>query len=111
MATRHHLASPAHSVSEAAGAMLGLHSSDPATVYLSARARVPGLKQSDVEAALYDERSVVRILAMRRTMFVIPTDLAPLLHYSSTVALMAAERKRTVGMVGKPASPPTAVNG
>lgn len=81
--------------------MLGLHSSDPATVYLSARARVPGLKQGDVEAALYDERSVVRILAMRRTMFVIPTELAPLLHYSSTVALMAAERKRTVDMVEK----------
>ena len=101
MATRHHLASPARSVSEAAGAMIGLHSSDPATVYLSARARIPGLEQGDVEAALYDERSVVRILAMRRTMFVIPTDMAPLLHYSSTVALMASERKRTVTMVEK----------
>ena len=79
--------------------MVGLHSSDPATVYLSARARIPGLEPGDVEAALYDDRSVVRILAMRRTMFVIPTDLAPLLHYSSTVALMASERKRTEKMV------------
>jgi hypothetical protein len=86
-------------VSEAAGAMVGLHSSDPATVYLSARARIPGFKPDDLEAALYDDRSVVRILAMRRTMFVIPTDLAPLLHYSSAVALMAAERKRAVKMV------------
>ncbi|HEX9863439.1 MAG TPA: winged helix DNA-binding domain-containing protein [Acidimicrobiia bacterium] len=99
LATRHHLASPAHSVSETAGAMVGLHSSDPATVYLSARARIPGLKSGDMEAALYDDRTVVRILAMRRTMFVIPTDLAPLLHYSSTVALMAAERTRAVRMV------------
>jgi hypothetical protein len=99
LATRHHLASPAHSVSEAAGAMVGLHSSDPATVYLSARARIPGLKPGDLEAALYDERSVVRVLGMRRTMFVVPTDLAPLLHYSSTVALMAAERRRIVKMV------------
>jgi len=79
--------------------MIGLHSSDPATVYLSARARVSGLKQDDVEAALYDQRTVVRILGMRRTMFVVPVDLAPLLHFSSTVALMAAERRRLVGMV------------
>jgi len=79
--------------------MVGLHSSDPATVYLSARARIPGLKPGDLEAALYDERSVVRVLGMRRTMFVVPTDLAPLLHYSSTVALMAAERRRIVKMV------------
>ena len=79
--------------------MIGLHSSDPATVYLSARARVSGLKQDDVEAALYDQRTVVRILGMRRTMFVVPVDLAPLLHFSSTVALIAAERRRLVGMV------------
>lgn len=99
LATRHYLASPAHSVSEAAAAMVGLHSSDPATVFLSARARIPGLNPGDIEAALYDDRSVVKIIAMRRTMFVIPTDLAPLLHYSSTVAQSTAERKRTVRMV------------
>jgi hypothetical protein len=81
--------------------MVGLHSSDPATVYLSARARIPGLKKDDLEAALYDERSVLRMLAMRRTMFVVPVDLAPVLHYSSTVALMATERKRLVDMVEK----------
>jgi hypothetical protein len=96
---RHRLAAPASTVEEAARAMVGLHSSDPATVYLSARARVPGLKQDDVEAALYDHRTVVRILGMRRTMFVVPVDLAPLLHFSSTAALMAAERRRLVGMV------------
>jgi hypothetical protein len=96
---RHRLAAPASTVEEAARAMVGLHSSDPATVYLSARARVSGLKQDDVEAALYDHRTVVRILGMRRTMFVVPVDLAPLLHFSSTVALMAAERRRLVGMV------------
>jgi hypothetical protein len=96
---RHRLAAPASTVEEAARAMVGLHSSDPATVYLSARARVSGLKQDDVEAALYDHRTVVRILGMRRTMFVVPVDLAPLLHFSSTVALIAAERRRLVGMV------------
>jgi hypothetical protein len=96
---RHRLADPASTVEEAARAMIGLHSSDPATVYLSARARVSGMKRDDLEAALYDQRTLVRILGMRRTMFVAPVDLAPLLHFSSTVALMAAERRRLAGMV------------
>ncbi len=101
LAIRHRLALPADDVGHAAEAMVGLHSSDPTTVYLSARARVPGLTRGDVDSALYEERSVVRILAMRRTLFVVPTAMAPLLHYSSTVALMAPERKRLVDMVEK----------
>jgi len=79
--------------------MTGLHSSDPATVYLSARARVSAFKQGDLEAALYEKKSLVRILAMRRTMFVVPVELAPILHYSSTVALMGPERRRLERMV------------
>ena len=79
--------------------MTGLHSSDPATVYLSARARVSAFKQGDLEAALYEEKSLVRILAMRRTMFVVPVGLAPMLHHSSTVALMGPERRRLEKMV------------
>jgi hypothetical protein len=98
---RHCLAEPSPGVAEVAGAMVGLHSSDPATVFLSARARIPGLKQGDVEDALYERRSVVRILAMRRTMFVVPVEMAPLLHYSSTISLIAPEQKRLADMVEK----------
>lgn len=99
LAIRHRLAEPAADVVDAARAMIGLHSSDPATVYLSARARVGGMKRDDLDAALYDHRTLVRILAMRRTMFVVPVDLAPLLHHSSSLALAAAERRRLVKMV------------
>lgn len=81
--------------------MTGLHSSDPATVYLSARARVPGFKQGDLEHALYEEKSLVRILAMRRTMFVVPVEMASMLHHSSTVALIGPERRRLQDMVEK----------
>ncbi len=101
LGVRHRLAVPAQDVVEAADAMTGLHSSDPATVYLSARARVPGFKQGDLDAALYEERSLVRILGMRRTMFVVPVGLAPMLHHSSTVALVATERRRLQDMVEK----------
>ena len=58
-------------------AMTVLHSTEPATVYLSLLARVDGLTVADVDTALYDERSLVKQLAMRRTLFVFPRDLLP----------------------------------
>jgi len=79
--------------------MTGLHSSDPASVYLSARARVTGFKQDDLEYALYEAKTLVRLLAMRRTLFVVPATMAPLLQHSSTVALGGPERKRLAGWV------------
>lgn len=97
LALRHRLARPADDVVEAAEAMTGLHSSDPATVYLSARARVPGFKQGDLEHALYEEKSLARVHAMRRTMFVVPVEMVSMLHYSSTVALIGPERRRLAG--------------
>jgi hypothetical protein len=99
LATRHRLATPADDVVEAAEAMTGLHSSDPASVYLSARARVTGFKQDDLEYALYEAKTLVRLLAMRRTLFVVPATMAPLLQHSSTVALGGPERKRLAGWV------------
>ena len=49
---RHHLAALASTAEEAAAAMVGLHSSDPASVYLSAWARVDGFVPADLEDAL-----------------------------------------------------------
>jgi hypothetical protein len=55
---RHRLAPgrQSSSVAEAAGAMVGLHSSDPTTVMLSARARMKSASIPDIEAALYETR-------------------------------------------------------
>ncbi|HEU4812374.1 MAG TPA: winged helix DNA-binding domain-containing protein [Nocardioides sp.] len=58
-------------------AMTVLHATEPATVYLSLFARVDGLGVDDVERALYDDRSLVKQLAMRRTLFVFPRELLP----------------------------------
>ena len=72
---RHRLAPGARAASplEAADSMVGLHATSPSTVYLSTWARVPGFVPVDMDRALYDDRSLVRQLAMRRTMFVMPT--------------------------------------
>lgn len=58
-------------------AMTVLHATEAPTVYLSLWARVHGLKTGDVEADLYDHRSLVKQWAMRRTLFVFPRDLLP----------------------------------
>lgn len=79
LAQRHAL-SPGHRAADpeaATRAVTVLHSTEPATVYLSVWARVDGVTLADVDRALYDDRSLVKQLAMRRTLFVFPRDLLP----------------------------------
>ena len=96
LARRHHLAAEAAATdaTTAARSLIGLHATDPATIFLSARARVPGLTTADVEAALYDELTLVKHLCMRRTMFVVPDDLLAVVHVACTGAIAARLRKR-----------------
>lgn len=95
----HLLERGAHEPVEVVRAMVGLHSSDPATVHLSLRARIPGFETVDLEKALYEDRSLVRILGMRRTMWVVGSEVASEIHYSSTEARVAAEQRRAAKMV------------
>ena len=99
LGARHRLASRGATVEEAAGAVVGLHSSDPATVYLSSWARVDGFDPADLEDALYVRRSLVRMLGMRRTLFVVPVDLAPVMHEACTKALIPGQRARLLRML------------
>ena len=68
---RHQLSVPAATVAGAVDAMVALHGTDPVTVYLSARARVPAATVEAVDEALYGSRAIVRMLGMRRTVFVV----------------------------------------
>lgn len=96
---RHRLARAAGSVDEAAAALVGLHSSDPTSVYLSARARVTGFVPEDLEDALYERRSLARMIGMRRTLFVVPRDVAAVMDEACTRALAPPEHRRLVGML------------
>jgi len=93
---RHHLATraPAGLVVAVAGDLVGLHASDPASIFLAARARTTALTPQGLEAALYDDRLLVKMLAMRRTLFVVPVGLAPMLQATTADAIAVAERKR-----------------
>jgi len=90
---RHQLTGPAESVADAADAMIALHASDPLTVYLSAWARVQGCGAADIDAALYADRALVRMLGMRRTMFVVPAALAPAVQRACTDDVAARLRR------------------
>ncbi|VXA99191.1 winged helix DNA-binding domain-containing protein [Aeromicrobium sp. 9AM] len=80
-------------VVDAARAVVALHGTDPATTVLSALARTRDATPADVEQALYDDRSLVRILSMRRTVFAAPRDVAgTCLAAASDV--VAAEQRR-----------------
>ena len=80
-------------------ALVALHSTDPASVHLSAAARGCPPASGALETALYEERSLVRMLAMRRTMFVATTDFAPVVHAAATRAVAERERTRLIGFI------------
>ncbi|BDU01340.1 winged helix DNA-binding domain-containing protein [Nocardia sputorum] len=98
LAVRHRLATPerAGQVADIARSLVALHATDPATVFLSVAARAVGLTPADVEQALYEDRSLLRMLAMRRTMFVVPVESVPILQASCADAL-AHKQRRTYG--------------
>jgi hypothetical protein len=75
-------------------ALTVLHATEAATVYLSLLARVDGLTVPDVDRALYEDRSLVKQLAMRRTLFVFPRDLLPAAWGSASARVADQERRR-----------------
>ena len=94
LAVRHHLApgTRAETVAAAAADLIGLHGTDPASVYLGAWARTRQVDKAAIERALYEERSLVRMLGMRRTVFVVPVGLVPVIQAACTDQI--AERMR-----------------
>jgi hypothetical protein len=54
-----------------------------------------------VEQALYDDRTLVRILGMRRTMFVLPVELMPVVQAACTDAIAVQQRRLLVDMVAR----------
>ena len=101
LATRHRLLATARTddVAAIADSLVALHSTDPATVYLSAMARMKRPSIDAVSKALYDDRTVVRHHAMRRTLWVLTPQMARAAHAACTVALATTQSKRLAKMV------------
>jgi hypothetical protein len=84
---------------EVARSLVCLHATDAVTVYLAVQARSNCVAPTDVERALYEERSLVRMLAMRRTLWAVPRELVPIVFAAATRAVAATQRKRLEGFV------------
>ncbi len=94
---RRHLLAPGHAAADvlaATDALVCLHATDPATVCLSAWARVDGLTVADLEKALYVDRRLVRHLCMRRTLFVFRPELFGVVQAAASRRVADQERRR-----------------
>ncbi|HEY3955705.1 MAG TPA: winged helix DNA-binding domain-containing protein [Streptosporangiaceae bacterium] len=103
LAVRHHLALPARAGTAAAVAqdLIALHGTDPASVYLAVWARTSAVDGSAVEQALYTDRALVRMLGMRRTMFVVPAGSASLIQAACTDEIAGRMRRTLTGSLQK----------
>ncbi|MFE5591038.1 winged helix DNA-binding domain-containing protein [Streptomyces sp. NPDC056549] len=97
LGVRHLLAGSARagSAAEVGGALVALHGTDPASVFLAVAARLTGgvAPVGAVERALYEDGALVRMHGMRHTVFVFPSGLAGAVQASTTAP--AAVRERT----------------
>jgi hypothetical protein len=98
---RHRLAAEALAGNpvEVATALVALHGTDPSSVYLASWARTKDGDVAAVERALYEERSLIRLLAMRRTVFVTSLHLAAVLQAACSRAVAARERRKLESML------------
>lgn len=101
LALRHRLVDEtrAERAVDVAESLVGLHSSDPVSVFLSALARMREPTIEAVESALYEERLLLRIHGMRRTLWVEPLELAAIVQAACTDAIAARERQRLVRLL------------
>jgi winged helix DNA-binding protein len=101
LARRHRLVPEARAAGpvETARSLVVLHSTDPATVFLSTWARTQAFEVAHLERALYEERSLLRMLGMRRTLWVVPRELAPVVDAACTRGVAGRERRRLEGFV------------
>ena len=86
---------------EAARGVVCLHGTDSSSVYLAAWARMTEPSVAALDEALYERRTLVRLLAMRRTVFVVPTEDAPIIQAAAATAVARVERRLTEALVGQ----------
>ncbi len=96
LARRHFLAGSAGSIDGVAADLVGLHATDPATPYLSLWARLPGFAVADLDAELYERRTLVKHLAMRRTLWTVRAEDLPLIQSGASDRVADNERRRLV---------------
>ena len=91
LGVRHALLERAPTALAAADAVVCLHATELTSVYLSAFAR-SGANRAEIDRALYRDRTLVRQLAMRRTVFAFPRELLPAVLGSAAARVAGQQR-------------------
>ena len=92
---KQHLPPPTHSASivETVQGVGGLHATGATVPYLSLWARKTAFTKEELHRALYEQRSLAKVLCMRNTLFVLPKDLLPVAYQ--------ATKKRRKALLGR----------
>jgi len=90
---------PPEDVEALTRSLVCLHATDPASIYLSARARIPGFRIADLDRALYEDRTLIRQLAMRRTLFVINSGDLGDVQPAGSERVAGAESRKMIKLV------------
>jgi hypothetical protein len=101
---RHRLAGGALAAGpeQVARSLVAVHSTDPSSVYLAMLARMaPAAGLSSVDRALYEDRTLIRLLGMRRTVFVAALDNAALIQAACSRAVAARERRKVLSWLAE----------
>jgi len=103
LAVRHRLTSEARADDPVtvAQSLVALHSTDPTSVVLSAWARTRDGSVAAVERALYEDRTLVRVMGMRRTVFAAAVADARLILAGCGRDVAVRERRKLAAMLGE----------
>jgi hypothetical protein len=106
MVRRHHLAGDADGPEAVTRALVALHATDPASVFLSVLARSATSTLGDVSQAMYERRSLVRWMAMRRTLFLFLREEIPTVQAAVSTPLAGMLRRRLVSRLQRNGTEP-----
>jgi hypothetical protein len=73
--------------------LVALHATSAAVPYLSLWARSPDLQRQALQEALYERRELVRVICMRTTLHIVPSDELSYFYQANTGRRRLAERR------------------
>ncbi len=88
-------------IAQAARSVVGLHSARLPSPYVALHTRVSGFGIRDLRRGLLDTRNLIKLRCMRRTLHVVPLDLAPVVH-QATLSFRVADCWRVFRRFGVP---------
>jgi uncharacterized protein YcaQ len=78
--------SRAQNVMQAVNDIIALHATSVGTPYISLFARIRNFQRSDLDQEFYERRNLVRLRAMRGTLFIVSSDSAPVLFQATRLS-------------------------